>query len=212
MSNFNLTEDDFDFLIELQHEMLTQDHVGQAAPRFWAVATNKYQELGTMDCFDGTNLYSSSEGDILCEGDMKSIIEYVTNRYSEELEGYTFIDENVCFKVEFDEGEEETFFDSDELLEFLIDHDIIDDSHEIVYYRNTHHIYPDTMFLTNRSCKEHIAANHYHYADDAHSYAMTAWRSPEVEHLWDILDKIDWKAMKEKAYGAGTFKSSGNNE
>lgn len=57
------------------------------------------------------------------------------------------------------------------------------------------------MFLTNRSCKEHIRANHYHYNADAHSYAMTAWRSPEVERLFKILDVIDWKTMRRMAYG-----------
>lgn len=201
MSNFNLSKEDFDFLIELQHEMLTQDHTSQAAPRFWTIATDKHQELGTIDCFDGTSLYSSYNGEIVCEGDIKSIIEYVTKHYSEKLESYTFIDEDTYFKVKFDEDEEETFFDSDELLEFLIDHDIIDDSHEIIYYRNVHYIYPNTMFLTNRSCKEHIKANHYHYNDDAHSYAMTAWRSPEVSRLFEILDKIDWKVMKKEVYG-----------
>ena len=69
------------------------------------------------------------------------------------------------------------------------------------YYRNEHHIYPDTMFLTNRSCKRHIELNHYHYDSDVHSYAMTAWRSPEVEKLWDILQKVDWLKMREEIYG-----------
>ena len=216
MSNYNLTKEDFDFLIELQHEMLTQDHVSQAAPRFWVVATDKHQELGTVDNFDGTHLYSSDAASILCDGDMTSIIEYVTEHYSEELEeeGITFINKDTHYLVKLGEDEEETFFDSEELLDFLKEHDIITDDCEFVYYRNVHRVYPDTMFLTNRSCKEHIAANHYHYADDAHSYAMTAWRSPEVEHLWNILDKIDWKAIREEVYGISTndSESSGSNK
>ena len=48
------------------------------------------------------------------------------------------------------------------------------------------------MFLTNKSCKEHIKANYYHYDEDAHSYAMTAWRSPEVTKLFKILQEVDW--------------------
>ena len=51
------------------------------------------------------------------------------------------------------------------------------------------------MFLTNKSCKEHIRLNNYHYSSDAHSYAMTAWRSPEVEKLFKILQEVDWDKM-----------------
>lgn len=202
--NFNLTKEDFDFLIELQHEMLTQDHVSQAAPRFWVVATDKYQELGTEECFDGTNLYSSDEADVLCAGDMASILEYVIEHYPEEMEGFAFIDQCRHYTVTFGEDEdreEETIFCSEELLDFLKEHNVITDDYELIYYRNVHHIYPNTMFLTNRSCKEHIKANYYHYNGDAHSYAMTAWRSPEVERLWKILDVIDWKTMRRMAYG-----------
>lgn len=203
--SYNLTNEDLDFLIELQNEMLTQDHVGQAAPRFWVVATDKYQELGTEDCFDGTNLYSSDDAEVVCDGNMSSILEYVFCHYSKELEekNIIFTDKGNFYLAEFgeDEDHEESIFCSEELLDFLREHGIISDMYDLIYYRNVHHVYPNTMFLTNRSCKEHIRANHYHYNDDAHSYAMTAWRSPEVEHLFNILDKIDWKTMKENAYG-----------
>lgn len=50
---------------------------------------------------------------------------------------------------------------------------------------------PNTMFLTLRECKEHIQANDYHYRNP-HPYAMTAWRSPQVEKLIEILQTADW--------------------
>lgn len=203
INNFNLTKEDFDFLIELQDEMITQDHVSQASPRFWVVATDKHQELGTEDNYDGVQLYSSDAADIVCDGDMCSIVEYVTNSYSEELEeeNIVFVDQCSHYLAKFGEDEEETFYDSEELLDFLKEHDVISDDYELTYYRYVHRNYPNTMFLTNRSCKEHIKANYYHYNDDAHSYAMTAWRSPEVEKLWDILDKVNWEGLKEDIYG-----------
>lgn len=52
-------------------------------------------------------------------------------------------------------------------------------------------VVPDTMFLTLRECREHIEANHYHYKKP-HPYAMTAWRSPQVEKLIQILQTADW--------------------
>ena len=99
--------------------------------------------------------------------------------------------------------EEYNYIDNiEELIEALNDLGLIeDDEYMVGNYRNEHHIYPDTMFLTNRSCKRHIELNHYHYDADVHSYAMTAWRSPEVEQLWNILQKVDWLKMREEAYG-----------
>ena len=49
----------------------------------------------------------------------------------------------------------------------------------------------NTMFLTLRECKEHIEANSYHY-NKPHPYAMTAWRSPQVERLYKILQNTNW--------------------
>ncbi len=37
------------------------------------------------------------------------------------------------------------------------------------------------------ACKKHIDKNDYHY-NKPHTYAMTAWRSPEVEKLFSILE------------------------
>lgn len=48
-----------------------------------------------------------------------------------------------------------------------------------------------TMFLTIRECREHIKANDYHYKKP-HPYAMTAFRSPQVEKLIKILRTVDW--------------------
>ena len=56
---------------------------------------------------------------------------------------------------------------------------------------------PDTMFLTNREAKEHLKSNHYHYTSKAHTYAMTAWRSPQVEKLIHILQTADFEEETE---------------
>lgn len=63
----------------------------------------------------------------------------------------------------------------------------------------THHtlvkkafIVPDTLFLTYAEAREHLRLNHYHYTKDAHTYAMTAWRSPQVSNLLELLHSIDF--------------------
>ncbi len=195
-----ITKEEINFLKELQKEMNTQDTVCQADPRFWVVATDKYKEMGTIDSFDGTELYDSNAAEVACEGDIASIIEYVNENYEDELKKtgivFTVNNENryeVCVEnVDNKIFEEKVFYDSDDLLNFLQEYNILTDSYELTYYSYVHHNYFNTMFLTNKSCKEHIKSNYYHYADDAHSYAMTAWRSPEVEKLFKILQEVDW--------------------
>ena len=220
----NLTQEELDFLIELQHELNTQDTVCQADPRFWVVA-------GTQKTYVGEE-YSEGEeligGESVLAYNFEEAIKYfqkeviiAANEDSEDFEyileedstrslkSYRFLKiDKSCDKNDEDytEGdeilEEYNYIDNtEELIEALSDCGIIyDGEYTVGYYRNEHHIYPNTMFLTNRSCKKHIELNYYHYDDDAHSYAMTAWRSPEVEKLWDILQKVDWLKMKEEAY------------
>ena len=45
----------------------------------------------------------------------------------------------------------------------------------------------DRVFLTRDAAEQHLKDNHYHYSDWAHTYAMTAWRSPQYEELVDCL-------------------------
>jgi hypothetical protein len=211
--NYNLSIEDFSFLIDLQYEMLNQDTVCQAAPRFWVVGGTRKVPTSS-DYADGAQLICDTS---IMANSLSEAVEHFQERIEDSFE-----DEDDEIIIE----KEETYsFDSykvikldkhrdvlyeqnyittiNELVEAMVDIDFIgDDEYSIAYYYNEHYRYPDTMFLTNRSCKEHIKANDYHYDVTAHSYAMTAWRSPEVEKLWNILDKIDWKSMKEDTYGA----------
>ena len=221
----NLTQEELDFLIELQHELNTQDTIGQADPRFWVVAGTKKVCVG-KEYSEGEELVGGES--VLADG-IEEAVKYFqeeviieANENSEEFEyileeektrpfkSYRFLKiDKSCDKNDEDytEGdeilEEYNYIDGiEELIEALSDLGLIEDGeYTIGYYRNEHHIYPNTMFLTNRSCKRHIELNHYHYDADVHSYAMTAWRSPEVEKLWDILQKVDWLKMREEVYG-----------
>lgn len=51
-------------------------------------------------------------------------------------------------------------------------------------------IYPNIMFLTHKECENHLRKYGYNYSEDAHAYAMTAYRSPEVETLLNILETV----------------------
>lgn len=61
-----------------------------------------------------------------------------------------------------------------------------------VYFADIGYICPNSMFLTRKDAQAHLNRNKHHYSADAKTYAMTAWRSPRVEHLLELLTKIDW--------------------
>lgn len=65
------------------------------------------------------------------------------------------------------------------------------DGYSCVPTREVHRIAQNTMFLTLREAQEHISKNSYHYKHP-YTYAMTAWRSPQVEQLIKILQEADW--------------------
>ena len=96
----------------------------------------------------------------------------------------------------------ETF---DEILEMLIENEYIDtklgyedvddlkgifDEISEVPVKREHIIKQNTMFFTKKECQEHIKRNHYHYNKSVHTYAMTAWRSPQVETVMRILTRL----------------------
>lgn len=86
------------------------------------------------------------------------------------------------FKKEYEEYSGETF-DWEDIS------DVPDDLVVEIPVKRVHTIVPDTMFLTKEDAKKHIELNSHHYNNTAHTYAMTAWRSPTVDRLIKILKK-----------------------
>lgn len=43
------------------------------------------------------------------------------------------------------------------------------------------------VFFTAKACEEHIAQNHYHYNTEVRSYAIGAWRNPEMQSVMQAL-------------------------
>ena len=51
--------------------------------------------------------------------------------------------------------------------------------------------------MTLREAKEHLEKNKHNYNNTAKPYAMTAWRSPQVERLYEIIQNTDWSELDE---------------
>lgn len=190
-----ITKSEIEFLKNLQTEMNTQDHVGQADPRFWVIKGTR-KKYGIADGYeDGTHLIYNAE--VVAEI-LEEAVDYIKENFLEELmqewEVLTIRMSNGAFFpqaiVKWQNGKEKALTDLTDLVEWL--EGMGYDDFETANYTVEEIIYQDLLFLTLKEAQLHLKQNYYHYSKDAHPYAMTAWRSPEVEKLYGILHKVDF--------------------
>lgn len=179
---------DIEFLKQLQHEMLTQDTVGQADPRFWVVMQT-VKDYWVEDNTDGIFVSAKDSAETEFEDEWDKLAEWICSL--DDVESSTYEDGKI--HVNYNDSSYEIEDDYD-LKKFLNDYN--SGNYEVGYYRNRNEIVENTMFLTLRECKEHIEANRHHYNKPI-PYAMTAWRSPQVEQLYKILQTANWDELKE---------------
>lgn len=170
----SITRDESEFLIALQKEMNTQDNLGQADPRYWVIKGSE-KLYHVEDEEDGIELYDTDGCGTVADG-LDEILEFI----KEEL---------------FGDADINRLDTADEIEEWLDERGY--DEYKAIPYKIVPKIYENTMFLTQKAAEEHLRANDYHYSEDAHTYAMTAWRSPEVERLWKILRTVEFGKILE---------------
>lgn len=190
-----ITQEEVEFLCKLQKEMNTQDTCAQAEPRFWVIKGS--EEMITADGYgDSTVLFDNDAAETVART-MRQAYEYLKEVDIEEIKEVEFVDPDEFIKVKFDEDcfedQEDELTTIEEVADFL---NGFNDVYRAIKYEKVGKIYPSTMFLTQKEAESHLRANDYYYSGDAHTYAMTAWRSPDVERLWKILREVDWSGIK----------------
>jgi hypothetical protein len=197
-----LSQEDIEFLREIQKELNTQDTICQANPRFWVIKGT--EKIYRVEDADGYELYDTDYCEIITSS-MEEIAEYIKEHELDEIcecdgkmrevtyESPTFgFGSGSIHITTVDEDDEydvilEDLYDIKEWLE-----ENTSCNYEVISYKIVPKIYEDTMFLTQKDAEDHLRANDYHYSDDAHTYAMTAWRSPRVAKLIKILQETEW--------------------
>jgi uncharacterized protein YqkB len=193
----DITKEELEFLIALQKEMNTQDHVSQADPRFWVIKGSEklYRVEGEED---GIELYDTEGCSTDADG-IEEIVKYIQENFLEDInscygDSYKVSVEKGIFHDSIAIDNKDEMFDelgtAEEITEWL--HKFGYDEYEAIPYKIIPKIYEDTMFLTQKAAEEHLRGNSHHYSEDAHTYAMTAWRSPDVDKLWKILQTVDF--------------------
>ena len=183
-----LTEEELLFLKAFQTERNTQDTVCQASPRYWVIKGSKTVFVDGID-----------EGEVIRINGEKFYDINTKRRLQDYLDenNLYFSKENPNELIVVNDGKEYVVDDITSAFNVLSDI-LYEDDVEIGYYEKVDIIYPNTMFLTHKECEEHLKEYGYNYSEDAHAYAMTAQRSPEVETLLNILESVDWDSVNLK--------------
>ncbi|MGF7010659.1 hypothetical protein M2146_001183 [Lachnospiraceae bacterium PF1-22] len=190
-----ITKEELEFLMQLQKEMNTQDHVCQADPRYWVIK-GTIREYGIAEGYEYGSELCSEDGVLIGET-VKEVGEYIVE---DLLEGINMdgVERSLQVGDDYikattgsgDEQEEATLACLEDIAEWLTEASGYE--YNVFNYRNQEKIYENTLFFTQKAAEEHLKANHYHYPENAHTYAMTGHRSPEVETMWKIIQQVDW--------------------
>ena len=182
-----LTADEIKFLKELQDELNTQDTFGQADPRFWVVVQDRWDPCpkGYEDrvrVVDNDACYTMT----LEEG-VRAAFADIETRLGNDAATEWLSDWRITLDDRFD-----TWPMDDRAVDALEDcASQYDMPLEVIYEQRRSERVDDTMFLTY-----HIRKNDYNYRNPR-PFAMTAWRSPQVARLIEILRTADFDGMGE---------------
>lgn len=171
-----MTKHDIIFLENLQHELLTQENDGNADPLFWGIMERK--EFRVPDG-EGTATYFIMDDEAYTfEEFVDKITEYVNDLEDQEL-------------IEEWDNVDKSFYDVNEFAKYTLSLDFYtsDVEERDVLCQNT------GAFLTKRAAKEYIERYGYNHSKP-HTYAMTAFRNFEYEHLLKILKTMDISQLK----------------
>lgn len=180
--------EDLAFLKELQKQMQYEsknDNDGQASPCFWVIWD--YRNVpGNEKCDIGEFEHFYNDGNHVPLESFDALVTFLGEHFKHEMETDEELQELV---------EEQSF---DDLWSYVEEYLNENGYFSRVFMKEEDFIVPDTMFITKEEAKSHLRQNAKHYTAKAHTYAMTAWRSPKVERLIRILSDFDWESVKVK--------------
>lgn len=169
-----MKKEHIDFIKSLANIIQTQENDSQADPIFWTIMDYDYIPT-TEDYSDEYVIYNKNENTSFRSAYelMSFIEEYVEpdDRTMEEIKGLDFED----------------------LSDYVLNNLNGDDSFELIPVMKVEKIVRDRMFITRDDAINHFKTNRYHYGEDAHIYALTAYRSYHYDKLINILKEINIK-------------------
>ena len=174
MKTIQITDEDYEFLKDLQHELNTQTNDGNADPVYWGVIETREEPV--PEDYGEARFYN-------CDGDCSVMTLNETVEWVDE----NIEDEDLAFLWDTLDHE-----DLDTVFLFIHDKMGIGDA-ELIEVEERSFISRETgAFLTKRACQEYICRYGYNHSRP-HTYAMTAYRNYELAQLLKILRTMEMK-------------------
>lgn len=179
--NIEISQEDYEFLKDLQNELKTQENDGNADPVFWGV------EETVEECRGGDGEYGGDP--YITYDDGKWSLEEAIEEVEDELKNNPEYSDEWLHK----EWEEVDKSCAEDVYEFMTDMLHWEGIYGVVYVENVKRVTPFTgAFITKRACKEYIKKYGYNH-NDPHTYAMTAYRNFELGRLINILKSLNFE-------------------
>lgn len=168
MKTIELSDQDYEFLKELQHELNTQTTDGNAQPVYWGVMETR--EEGVPDGCGEPRVYMGDGGSLSLDDAIEYTEEYITDKNREQWE-----------RLDKTSMEDFVGFCNDELRWSEV---------RVVDVERKSRLSETTgAFLTKRACQQYIERYGYNHSNPQ-TYAMTAYRNFELERLLTILRNL----------------------
>lgn len=172
--NIEISQEDYEFLKDLQNELNTQTNDGNAHPVFWGVEETVEECRGDNEDFGGDPYIYFDDG--------KWTLEEAIEVVKDNIEEY---DKDI--RDEWNDIDKTSIYD---VYEFISNTLKWNNVYGVVYIEGVERVTPYTgAFITKRACKEYIKKYGYNH-NNPHTYAMTAYRNFELERLLKILKTI----------------------
>lgn len=188
-----LSKQDTEFLQALGEELAHQNAIGidcQAFPQYWGIMD--YRRVPANEDYDNCKeMYYHSDGDFVefeTYGELKEFIECHEYPYAHEY----LKQSEVAELKRLLSGEK---IEMQELWGFVINYMNDNGFYDSCPMKEESFLRKGSMFITKYDALDHLKNYRYNYSERAHTYAMTAFRSPKYERLLKILANTDWSAL-----------------
>lgn len=163
MKKIEVSDEMYNFLMELSNELNTQNHRATAMPYFFQIQTK--EEVPAADgC--GIEAWYQDGSKIEDDDEIKEVVF--------EYKDWDLDCEDDCIIF-------------GELYDYEIEEIMVQAGWRKINY-DTENVYKNA-FLTEKACREHIAANNYHYCEPV-DYLSHSFRNPELEMVMKFLCEL----------------------
>lgn len=176
MKTIQLTNEDYEALMELSKELQLQANHSQAFPYFWEPASEKLEddpndegEIGIVFCSYRQETYT-----------LKEYAESNPEMYKR-------------FRLEEEIGEDETYEDIEHEWKDWLEYQDGLRTYSQNWEQSTDH--NPSLFLSD--VKNYIEKNEHHLGRNPRTYARTVWRMPKMEKLIEILYRLNTQPYEE---------------